>query len=74
MSKPSNPIDLAILANISALQVIAASLNESILSAHAAMREGNKNLAIGNLLDLDRLLPEADALYRAAIVLHCKHD
>lgn len=35
-----------------------------------AMAARNQNLAIGHLLDLDRILPECDALYRTIILLH----
>jgi hypothetical protein len=38
--------------------------------AHAAMRVHEQNQAIGTILALERLLPEAKALFDAAIVLH----
>jgi len=38
------------------------------------MSAGERNLAIGNILDLEQLLPEAEALYRAIIVLHKDRD
>ncbi len=38
--------------------------------AHAAMERGEQNMAIGTIVDFDRMLPEAQALYNAAIALH----
>lgn len=34
------------------------------------MTQGEQNQAIGTILDFDRILPEAQALYAAAIALH----
>ena len=34
----------------------------------------NQNLAIGNILDLERLIPECDALYRTILLLHRSRD
>ncbi|MCB1784451.1 MAG: hypothetical protein KDI13_10720 [Alphaproteobacteria bacterium] len=63
-------IQNAIAANLAALSqrlTEAASLAEQ---AHAAMTQGEQNQAIGTILDFDRLLQEAQALYAAAIALH----
>ena len=63
-------IQNAIAANLAALSqrlTEAASLAEQ---AHTAMTQGEQNQAIGTILDFDRLLPEAQALYAAAIALH----
>jgi hypothetical protein len=63
-------IQNAIAANLAALSqrlTEAASLAEQ---AHAAMTQGEQNQAIGTILDFDRILPEAQALYAAAIALH----
>lgn len=68
--KPKTIIQNAIAANLAALSqrlTEAASLAEQ---AHAAMVQGEQNQAIGTVIDFDRLLPEAQALYNAAIALH----
>jgi hypothetical protein len=68
--KPKTIIQNAIAANLAALSqrlTEAASLAEQ---AHAAMAQGEQNQAIGTVIDFDRLLPEAQALYNAAIALH----
>ena len=46
------------------------ALAELAGQAHEAMQAGEQNQAIGTILDFDRLLPEAQALYNAAIALH----
>lgn len=38
--------------------------------ARDAIEEGNRNLAIGILLDLDRLLPHISGLYQSALGTH----
>jgi hypothetical protein len=55
------------------LATLASVLYEAGISANLAadaIDQGNQNLAIGNALDLEQLLPTAQALYRAAIALH----
>ena len=42
----------------------------SAVQASAAMAAGERNLAVGNILDLERLRPECDALYRTVLLLH----
>ena len=46
----------------------------SALHATATMAAGNRNLAIGYMFDLERLLPECDALYRTVLLLHRSGD
>ena len=46
----------------------------SNVQASAAMAAGERNLAIGNILDLEHLLPECDALYRMVLLLHRSRD
>jgi hypothetical protein len=68
--KTKTVIQSAIAANLAALSqrlTEAASLAEQ---AHGAMTHGEQNKAIGTILNFDRLLPEAQALYAAAIALH----
>lgn len=38
--------------------------------ATTALVDGNRNLAMGTVLDLEYLLPECDALYRTIMLLH----
>ena len=60
----------AIAANIEALR---AQLSDCfILSSEAfqAIKQGEQNQAIGTILDFDRKLGDALALYRAAVALH----
>ena len=68
--KSKNTIQNAIAANLAALSqrlTEAAALAEQ---AHAAMAQGEQNQAIGTIIDFDRLLPETQALYAAAMALH----
>ena len=60
----------AIAANLDVLRLqltIAATL---VAEACTAMASGQPNQAIGTILDLERTLPECDALLRATLVLH----
>jgi hypothetical protein len=60
----------AIAANIEALR---AHLSDCFLlssEAFQAIKEGEQNQAIGYILDFDRKLGDALALYRAAVALH----
>ena len=40
------------------------------VEAAAALSTGQRNLAIGTVLPLERMLPECEALVRAALILH----
>ena len=60
----------AILANIVALHD---RLGEALTRAELAceaMRDGQRNLAIGTILEFERSLPECEALFRTALLLH----
>lgn len=55
------------------LEALARILHDAQASAaHAAtaMAEGQQNLAIGTILDLERTLPAAQALHTAVLTLH----
>lgn len=55
------------------LEALARILQEAQVSADhaaAAMGQGQQNLAIGTILDLEQTLPAAQALYTAAVTLH----
>ena len=65
-----NAIQTAIAANLAALSE---RLNEAATlakEAHEAMEQDNQNLAIGTVLDFEKRLPEAQALFAAAMALH----
>ena len=61
---------IAITANLAALHVILAKAAERTAEAHAHILRGERNGAIGTVIDLDRTLDEAKALFLAAIALH----
>ena len=67
-------VDGAILANIDILHLRLAQARFRAADAVTAMRSGQRNLAIGTLIDLEQLLPEIDALYRTVMLLHRTRD
>lgn len=60
----------AIAANIEALCQLLENAMLTVSEAGDAIEQGEQNQAIGAMLDLDRDLEDALALYRAAIALH----
>lgn len=60
----------AIAANIEALGAILDDARLNLSQARAGIDAHDQNQAIGAMLDLDRKLEDALALYRAAIALH----
>jgi hypothetical protein len=60
----------AILANIAALhdRLVQAVIQAS--EACEAMRDGHRNLAMGTILEFEHTLPECEALFRTALLLH----
>ena len=60
----------AIAANIEALRQLLADAVITASEGFQAIQAGEQNQAIGTILDLDRNLEDALALYRAAIALH----
>ena len=63
-------IQNAIAANLAALTQRLTQAAELAKEAHVAMERNEQNMAIGTIIDFDRLLPETLALYNAAIALH----
>ena len=63
-------IQNAIAANLAALTERLTQAAALAQEAHEAMAMGEQNQAIGTIIDFDRLLPETQALYNAAIALH----
>jgi hypothetical protein len=60
----------AILANIAALHDRLAEAATRASEAHEAMRNGQRNRAIGTILEFEQTLPECEALFRTALLLH----
>lgn len=69
-NEPKTIIQNAIAANLAALTDRLTQAAELAKEAHAAMERGEQNMAVGTIIDFDRLLPETLALYNAAIALH----
>lgn len=59
-----------IAANLVALHARLRHALAEMATASKALCDGNQNLAIGTILDLERILPECDALYRTIMLLH----
>jgi hypothetical protein len=66
----STTVTNTIAANLAALVSTLGRARETALHAADAICTGNRNLAIGALLDLEQLLPQADALIAAIMALH----
>lgn len=66
-------IEKAIGANLEALTYRLTEAADLAKQAHEAMAKGEKNQAIGTILEFERLLPEAQALFDAALALHRNH-
>ena len=60
----------AILANIAALHDRLAEALARAGEAREAMRSGQRNRAIGTILEFEHTLPECEALFRTALLLH----
>jgi hypothetical protein len=60
----------AIAANVEALNWLVREAAARTGEAHDYLRSGDRNAAIGTILDLDVMLTDAIALYRAAVALH----
>src|SRR5579862_4830928 len=60
----------AIAANIEALRQLLADAVITASESFQAIQQGEQNQAIGTILDLDRKLEDALALFRAAVALH----
>ena len=69
-TEPKTIIQSAITANLAALSQRLTEAAVLAEQAHTAMTQGEQNQAIGTILDFDRLLPETQALYSAAVALH----
>jgi hypothetical protein len=63
-----------ITANLTALHARLWKALAEVADAQRAMALNQQNMAIGTILDLERILPECDALYRTIILLHRSRD
>ena len=63
-------IDTAIHAYLAVLTLRLQQAEKCAVEAGAALTAGQRNIAIGTVLPLERMLPECDALFRAALILH----
>ena len=74
--KPNTPYAqaTAIAANLDVLRLRLDIATQLVTEACAAMTAGEQNQAIGTVLDLERGLPECDALLRATLALHRMRD
>ncbi len=75
MTQHTSPTSRDIIAaNLMALHARLRTAEHTASEAIIALAARNQNLAIGHILDLDRILPECDALYRTIIMLHRSGD
>jgi hypothetical protein len=65
-----NVTDTAIAWNLAALAENLAAAAALAREANLAMRQNERNLAIGTICDFDQRLHEAQALFAAALALH----
>jgi hypothetical protein len=66
-------IHKAIAANLDALSHRLSHAALLAKDAQQAMEAGEQNQAIGTVLEFERILPEAQALFNAAMALHRNH-
>lgn len=66
---PTN-LNEVILANIVALHDRLGDALTRAALAREAMRDGQRNLAIGTILEFECILPECEALFRTVLLLH----
>ncbi len=75
MTKPTTPTNAEIItANLAALRGRLRQASVLALDACTAMTEARQNLAIGTIAELERILPECDALFRTIMLLHRSRD
>lgn len=59
-----------ITANLEGLAQRLAEMSKLATEAAEAMKRGEQNLAIGTVLNFEHTLPEVDALFKTAIIMH----
>ena len=70
IDNPSKVKVAAIAANLAALNDVMTAAAKRCAEAHELAQRGERNGAIGTLMDLGSALDEAKALYGAALALH----
>jgi hypothetical protein len=70
MSNQNPVINNAIQANMNAMRDMLEKAAALAQEGCGYMDDGNRNAAIGSIIDLDRLLGDAKALHEASLALH----
>ena len=70
MSNQNPIINNAIQANMNAMRDMLEKAATLAQEGCGYMDDGNRNAAIGSIIDLDRLLGDAKALHEASLTLH----
>lgn len=70
MSNQNPVINNAIQANMNAMRDMLEKAATLAQEGCGYMNDGNRNAAIGSIIDLDRLLGDAKALHEASLALH----
>ena len=70
MSNQNPIINNAIAANMSAMRDMLEKAATLAQEGCGYMDDGNRNAAIGSIIDLDQLLGDAKALHEASLALH----
>jgi len=70
MSNQNPIINNAIQANMNAMRDMLEKATTLAKEGCGYMDDGNRNAAIGSIIDLDRLLGDAKALHEASLALH----
>lgn len=73
-SNPANVMNTAMHANLAALAHQLKVACKQVTDAQDAMQNDERNLAIGAILPLDRILPECVTLLRSVIALQSWHN
>lgn len=66
---PAYAMEMAIHANLAALALQLENARLMAVCATEAMEAQNRNLAMGTMLPLERILPQCETLLRAALAL-----
>ena len=69
LSMPAYAMEMALHANLAALALQLENAQLMAACAKDAMEAQNRNLALGTMLPLERILPECETLLRAAFAL-----
>ena len=70
MSTQNPVINNAIQANMNAMRDMLEKAATLAQEGCGYMDDGNRNAAVGSIIDLDRLLGDAKALHEASLALH----